>query len=329
MAETSPDYLAFMAQRHRAMGLPFAGSSAYRRTGPTPVIGGGGGTGTAVGTNPAHVGGDTWEMNSNRGGMQFNGPSTYRGSAYGGGGPTIHGYEGGGLNTRDFSQLMGRGPTAADVEMANGGGLAPNHPQMGSLDSYYSMARGPSQWQQLQMGVPQGAPQSGVSAGNGQGTTFDPNTGSWVPSQGGSGQAGLPLPLMSNQNPVPQAPSPFHYTPDQPWLLADKSSAQKDFDTGFRMADAGRGTAPPLTGGGGLINPPPAPYHSGPSRSRPLLPMLADGGEAKAGQPVIVGERGPEMMVPTEDVTVIPNEYLPSQHLRSGDIMQYLKRFLR
>lgn len=48
-------------------------------------------------------------------------------------GSQIHGYSGGGIPTNLFSQLTGRGPTAADVEQANGGGLAPPHNQMGTL----------------------------------------------------------------------------------------------------------------------------------------------------------------------------------------------------
>lgn len=38
--------------------------------------------------------------------------------------------------------------------------------------------------------------------------------------------------------------------------------------------------------------------------------FLADGGNAKAGKPVVVGERGPEVIVPRTDSVVIPNEVL-------------------
>lgn len=50
----------------------------------------------------------------------------------------IEGYHGAGLPTNLFSQLIDRAPTASDVEMAQGGGLSPNFPQMGSLPYYAS-----------------------------------------------------------------------------------------------------------------------------------------------------------------------------------------------
>jgi phage-related minor tail protein len=40
------------------------------------------------------------------------------------------------------------------------------------------------------------------------------------------------------------------------------------------------------------------------------LPGLAEGGPAKANQPYIVGERGPELFVPKSAGTVIPNDQL-------------------
>ncbi len=44
------------------------------------------------------------------------------------------------------------------------------------------------------------------------------------------------------------------------------------------------------------------------SGGRPLpLPRYQEGGDAPAGQPIIVGERGPEVVVPKEDVSVIPD----------------------
>lgn len=65
--------------------------------------------------------------------------------------PTIHGYAGGGIPTNLFSQLTGRGPTASDVEQANGGGLSAPHSSMGSLQQFDMMQRMPSQWDMLQM----------------------------------------------------------------------------------------------------------------------------------------------------------------------------------
>src|SRR5439155_3756615 len=44
------------------------------------------------------------------------------------------------------------------------------------------------------------------------------------------------------------------------------------------------------------------------SGGRPLpLPRYQEGGDAPAGQPIIVGERGPEVIVPKGDVSVIPD----------------------
>jgi len=61
----------------------------------------------------------------------------------------------------------------------------------------------------------------------------------------------------------------------------------------------------------------------------PNTMMAADGGDVPAGNPVIVGERGPEMIVPQHNVSVIPHEYLPVLHLLNGQMEQYLKRHLR
>lgn len=53
------------------------------------------------------------------------------------------------------------------------------------------------------------------------------------------------------------------------------------------------------------------------------LAALADGGKANAGQPTIVGERGPELMVPGADGVVIPNEVLQAARmLRAAKVAQ-------
>ncbi len=276
---SSPEYMAYLAQRKRSMGAPFARSHAYSPPGPTPVVGAGGGTGTTPGTSGLHpVGGETWEMNSNRDGVQFNGPSQYSGRSAGGDtGERIHGYSGGGIPTNLFSQLTGRGPTAADAEALNGGGLSPQFNQMGSLDSYYALQRNPSQWQQLQMRTPQAGsdPMAGVMGnhiGNNQ----------LVDRTQGPGFRDMDrTPIAS---PIPSS-SPFT---GKPWTAPDPWEAQQAH-----------------------------------------VMTAADGGNIPAGQPVIVGERGPEMVVPTKDSTVIPHEYLPLQHLMQGNILEYLKRFMR
>lgn len=43
--------------------------------------------------------------------------------------------------------------------------------------------------------------------------------------------------------------------------------------------------------------------------------MFADGGDTDAGQPIIVGEHGPELIVPRQDSTVIPNHKLPRGYM--------------
>ena len=51
------------------------------------------------------------------------------------------------------------------------------------------------------------------------------------------------------------------------------------------------------------------------------IPGLASGGPAKAGQPYIVGEKGPELFVPKNPGTVIPNNKLPSATQATGSGM--------
>lgn len=151
-------------------------------------------------------------------------------------GTQIRGYSGGGIPTNLFSQLTGRGPTAYDVEQANGGGLVPAHNQMGTIP----MNAGLSPWQMLQQAA--GAP-------------------------------------MTTAMPSPVA----HRIP----ITADNAD-----------------------------------------NIPPNAMMAADGGNIPAGQPVVVGERGPELMVPSQNSTVVPNEYLPTHMLMKGDILGYLRHYL-
>ncbi len=50
------------------------------------------------------------------------------------------------------------------------------------------------------------------------------------------------------------------------------------------------------------------------------IPGLAKGGPAKAGQPYIVGEKGPELFVPQGSGTVVPNNQLGSKGVASGAV---------
>lgn len=51
--------------------------------------------------------------------------------------------------------------------------------------------------------------------------------------------------------------------------------------------------------------------------------FAADGGNFPAGQPLVVGERGPELMVPQQPVTVVPNQQPAGQDVQ-GMIRQFL-----
>jgi lambda family phage tail tape measure protein len=50
------------------------------------------------------------------------------------------------------------------------------------------------------------------------------------------------------------------------------------------------------------------------------IPGLAKGGSAKAGEPYIVGEKGPELFVPQGNGTVIPNNQLGSKGMATGAV---------
>lgn len=47
-----------------------------------------------------------------------------------------------------------------------------------------------------------------------------------------------------------------------------------------------------------------------PNTDNPTIPARAKGGPVKRGRPYLVGEKGPELVVPEEDGVVIPNEVL-------------------
>jgi phage-related minor tail protein len=50
------------------------------------------------------------------------------------------------------------------------------------------------------------------------------------------------------------------------------------------------------------------------------IPGLASGGPAKAGQPYIVGEKGPELFVPQASGTVVPNNQLGNKGMATGAV---------
>jgi SLT domain-containing protein len=56
-----------------------------------------------------------------------------------------------------------------------------------------------------------------------------------------------------------------------------------------------------------------------PAAALPKPPMIAareQGGPVKAGRPYLVGERGPEIVVPAEDGEVVPNKDLKKKKAR-------------
>lgn len=125
------------------------------------------------------------------------------------------------------------------------------------------------------------------------GATFNPDSGAWVPSQGGVNQSGLPLPLAGLQNPAPVAPIPYHYTPDQPWVAAGKM--------------AGR-------------------YKGGPVGQKPYL-VGEKGPEIYAsedGDHEIVGAEGPEIRTFPKDGKIIPNnkvsKYMLNMRASGGSV---------
>lgn len=78
-------------------------------------------------------------------------------------------------------------------------------------------------------------------------------------------------------------------------------------------APAGGGGMPPPQGGGGM---PPelagllGPLMQGGGGGMPPIPGRAEGGPVDAGQPYMVGEQGPELMVPETGGEIVPNDEL-------------------
>ena len=70
---------------------------------------------------------------------------------------------------------------------------------------------------------------------------------------------------------------------------------------------------------------------TGKFKDAPPIEGRADGGPVAAGQPVVVGESGPKVVVPQADATVIPNgrDMARRAALRKGDIDSYIKLLWR
>ena len=54
-----------------------------------------------------------------------------------------------------------------------------------------------------------------------------------------------------------------------------------------------------------------------------LLPARAEGGPVQSGKPYLVGERGPEIVVPAQNGTVIPNKAISPSRLGRDKAMAY------
>lgn len=105
------------------LGLTQQRSTSYPKI-PTKTVGGS----NRDGSMGPHVGGETWEMNSNRDGQQFTAaPLSKVGMGYGGSQARIGGPGEAPLAT-----------TAADYERAHGGSLSRDYGSMGSLQDFYA-----------------------------------------------------------------------------------------------------------------------------------------------------------------------------------------------
>lgn len=96
--------------------------------------------------------------------------------------------------------------------------------------------------------------------------------------------------------------------------------AMKQMQTGLPMANAaGPGAnlnTTPLTPAEQLaesVRPGSVAAHRGVSPPKMTIAARADGGPVQAGKPYLVGERGPELIVPQQAGTVIPNHQLPAK----------------
>jgi len=86
---------------------------------------------------------------------------------------------------------------------------------------------------------------------------------------------------------------------------ANQANANREmqfFQSGLGAVTGGMGAAAGAMGGG--------------------VPGKADGGPIEAGKPYVVGERGPELIVPREHGLVIPNEVLPLMDDPRGGLLQ-------
>lgn len=231
-----------------------------------------------------------------------------------------------GLGTLPTQQQLYSDTAHGQFGFDNGGyadgptiGTLPSMPKPGGLDSYYAANRGPSQWDMLQQRPSGSNPFSGV------GTVFDP-AASIKGDFSGTPQKQYRNPTASNVFPTgPEFGDPSQAVqgsfPPLGAPMQTYADEQHRENNRLRTDWAAHYQSPTLA----------TPFPTGPMLDEygSPIPGRADGGPVFEGQPVIVGERGPELMVPKQDATVIPNEYMPHRHLMEGNIPEYLKRFLR
>lgn len=242
------------------------------------------------------AGGTTWApMGQVQDGQFFKGPSAGSGGPMTGG-PTIHGYNKSGIPTNQFQDAFGRAPTAQDY-YNEFGGLSPAHPQMGSLDAYYRSLLTPMRGfnnmtggsyvkggAKLTAGVPYSPPATQVAGQAVYGNNYDE---------------------MSHIGEVKGEDGKFRFAGNSSGLPYTSSFAYYDKEG---RAEAAKQQAQMEADISGIAK-----------RRRPSLFKAADGGVVPAGNPVLVGERGPEVVLPKEDIVVVPNEMLhPSSYQGSS-----------
>jgi len=135
-----------------------------------------------------------------------------------------------------------------------------------------------------------------------------------------AGQPEMPLWMQSGMQETPQAPNPFNVEPPRP------EDALRELYRSGMSADTGKAASPGASSGkAARPKPKKKMAYKAPAKPEPgpfdflhkLLPM-EQGGVNPTGQPMLVGEDGPEVVVPSGPTAVIPNENLPNLAIRSG-----------
>lgn len=238
---------------------------------------------------------EMWKQQHGITGYSGPSPSSLPGAIQGGGGHPSYGMGGGGGSSgAPIHGYTGSGiPTDLFAQLTGRGATA---------DDYYGMrgAGGGSN------------PYGGLGGYAGQ-PNFKSNADDGTLPSGSPGMNPFSsaTPISQNTSGMPSASN----------LAAQQAAAAKNASLG--LSNTGQ-TIPDL----GTFSQPSFPLKSPHSLLGTNIPdwdFKADGGPLTVGKPTVVGERGPEMIIPKEEATVIPNHYLPMQYLMQGDILNYIK----